>query len=73
VSGGITDDNARGHAATAGRNTTNLERHKAARYVASRATDPDDCRELLLTLGLLEPDFKWTSAGPHGPRTKVTG
>jgi hypothetical protein len=72
VSGGITDDNARGRAATAGNKTTDDERRKAALYVCHRARDRSDATELLLALGLLEPDFKWTTATPHGPRRKVT-
>lgn len=72
MSGGITDDNQRGHAATSGRNTTETERHKAALYVCHRGQSLDDRRELLLALGLLPPDFSWTSTGPHGPRKKVT-
>lgn len=31
------------------------ERNKAARFVASQATDPDDARDLLMCLGLI-PD-----------------
>jgi len=72
VSEGISDDNQRGHAATSGRNTTDLERRQAALYVAQHGTSVEDRRELLLALGLLEPGFRWTSAGPHGPRKKVT-
>lgn len=47
MSGGITDDNQRGHAATSGRNTTETERHKAALYVCHRAKDgwPQRLRE----------------------------
>lgn len=72
MSGGITDDNQRGHAATSGRNTTETERRKAALYVCHRARDRDDAAELLLALGLLPAKFAWTSTSPHGPRKKVT-
>jgi len=72
VSGGITDDNQRGHAATSGRNTTETERRKAALSVCHNGTSVADRRQLLLALGLLPPDFSWTSTGPHGPRKKVT-
>lgn len=72
MSGGITDDNQRASAATAGNKTTDLERHRAALYVCHRASDVEDRRELLLALGLLEPGFRWRTGNPHGPRRKVT-
>lgn len=68
----ITDDNERGQAATSGRNTTDLERRRASSYVCRSARDRNDAVELLLALGLLPANFKWTSTGPHGPRKKVT-
>lgn len=68
----ITDDNQRGHAATAGNKTSTDERRKAALYVCSRARDTADASELLHALGLVDPGFRWTSTGPHGPRKKVT-
>lgn len=38
---------------------TDEEIRKARLCVASQATDPEDCAELLMTLGLMEPDFHW--------------
>jgi hypothetical protein len=72
VSGGITDDNERGRASTRQRSNTDDQRRKATLYVCTRGTSIEDRRELLLALGLLEPDFKWTTGNPHGPRKKVT-
>lgn len=68
----VDDEHERARASTRQRNSTAPERHKAALYVCHRAHGVDDARELLLALGLLPAGFKWTSAGPHGPRKKVT-
>lgn len=72
MSGGISDDTERGRASTRQRSSSDENRRKAALYVAHRARDADDARELLLALGLLEPGFRWTTGNPHGPRKKVT-
>ena len=72
MSGGITDDNSRGLAATSGRNTTDLQRRKAALYVCGRARDRDDALHLLEALGLVDAGFHWVTTNPHGPRKKVT-
>lgn len=72
MSGGITDDNSRGLAATAGNKTTETERHRAALYVCSRASDRVDATPLLEALGLVDAGFHWVTKTPHGPRKKVT-
>jgi hypothetical protein len=68
----IDNEHERARASTRQRNSTDTERHKAALYVCHRANSVDDAKELLLALGLLPAGFKWKSAGPHGPRKKVT-
>lgn len=69
---GTQDPHAALAAATDQRSSSDENRRKAALYVAHRARDADDARELLLALGLLEPGFRWTTGNPHGPRRKVT-
>jgi hypothetical protein len=68
----LDDEHERGRASTRQRSSTDPERRRASLYVAQHGTSVEDRRELLLALGLLEPGFRWTAAGPHGPRKKVT-
>lgn len=69
MSGGITDDNQRGHAATAGRVSTEAEEFAAAKYVTGRALDDEDATELLQMLGLVDPPWEWR--GTTHPRRRV--
>lgn len=54
-------------------NNTPEELRKAMRYIASEATDAEDCRELLLALGLIKPGFRWLTSARygHGGRRKI--
>lgn len=47
-------------------NNTDVELHGAMLHVASEAQDADDCRELLLMLGLISQDFRWESSARYG-------
>lgn len=43
------------------------QQYLAAQAVASHALNPEDCRELMQMLGLIEPDHQWVySAHQYG-------
>lgn len=49
-----------------GDNNAETERRKAALYVATQASDPEERLELLRMLGLAPPGFEWV--GQHNRR-----
>lgn len=46
-------------------NNTISERKRATRHVRRHVFDPEQCHEILLALGLIDPDFVWVRSSPH--------
>jgi hypothetical protein len=70
----VTIDNEHERAAALTRNHSSEvdDRRKAALRVAAAAQSPDDCRDLLQALGLVDQGFRWVGDRYHGTRRKVT-